>query len=78
MSATEIIAEIRRLPRDEQLKIAGDFVVNAPKEDFDTLVRQRRSAALNGLFKHFDSIDHAGKKMTEEELFTVCSTTFRS
>ena len=71
MSATEIIAEIRRLPREEQLKIAGDFVVNAPKEDFDALVRQRSSAALHALFAHFDNIDHAGKKMTEEEIIAL-------
>ena len=71
MSATEIIAEIRRLPREEQLKIAGDFVVNAPKEEFDALVRQRRTAALNALFKHFDSINHAGKRMTEEEMIAL-------
>ena len=71
MSATEIIAEIRRLPREEQLKIAGDFVVNAPKEDFDALVRQRRTAALGALFAHFDGLDHAGKKMTEEEIIAL-------
>ena len=78
MSAKEIIAEIRRLPREEQLKIAGDFVVNAPKEDFEALVRQRRRAALHAMFAHFDSLDDPGKKMTEEELSTVCATTFRS
>lgn len=78
MSAKDIIAEIRRLPREEQMKIAGDFVVNAPKADFDALVRQRRRAALRAMFAHFDGLDHAGKKMTEEEIFTVCSTTFCS
>ena len=71
MSATEIIAEIRRLPHEEQLKIAGDFVVNAPKEDFDALVRLRRRAALHALFAHFDSLDHPGKKMTEEEIIAL-------
>lgn len=71
MSATDIIAEIRRLPREEQLKVAGDFVVNAPKEDFDAFVRQRRRAALHALFAHFDGLDHAGKKMTEEEIIAL-------
>lgn len=71
MSATEIIAEIRRLPREEQLKVARDYVVNAPKEDFDTLVRQRRRAALRALFAHFDALDSAGKKMTEEEIVAL-------
>lgn len=71
MSATDIIAEIRRLPREEQLKIAGDFVVNAPKEDFDALVRQRRRAALHALFAHFDALDHPGKKMTEDEIIAL-------
>ena len=71
MSATDIIAEIRRLPRDEQLKVAEDLLVHAPKEDFDALVRQRRLAALHALFAHFDNLDHAGKKMTEEEIIAL-------
>ena len=71
MSATDIIATIRRLPREEQLKVAGDLVVQASKEDFDALVRQRRRAALHALFAHFDRFDHPGKKMTEEEIIAL-------
>ena len=71
MSGTTIIEEIRRLPREEQLRIVGDYIAQVPKEDFDALVRHRRLAALNALFAHFDSLDHVGKRMTEEEIIAL-------
>ena len=71
MSATDIIAEIRRLPRDEQLRVAGDLVVHASKEEFDAILHTRHRMALEALFAHFDGLDHAGKKMTEEEIIAL-------
>ena len=71
MSATHIIEEIRRLPREEQLAVVGDFVAQASREDFEALVRRRRLAAFNALCAHFDGLDHIGKTMTEEEIIAL-------
>ena len=71
MSATDIIAEIHKLPRDEQWKVAENLVVHASKEEFETLIRKRRRMALEALFAHFDGLDHSGKKMTEEEIIAL-------
>ena len=71
MSATHIIEEILRLPREEQLAVVGDFVAQASREDFEALVRRRRLAALDALCAHFDGLDHVGKTMTEEEIIAL-------
>ena len=71
MSAATIVEEIRKLPREEQLQIVGEYIAHVPKEDFDAIVRQRRVAALHALCAHFDAIDHIGKHMTEEEVVAL-------
>ena len=71
MSATTIIEEIRKLPRAEQVDVAGDVLANASNEEFQAVVRKRRTAALHKLFAHFDGIDHVGKNMTEEEIVAI-------
>ena len=71
MSATHIIEEIRRLPREEQLAVVGDFVAQASREDFAALVRRRRLSAFTALCAHFDGIDHIGKTMTEDEIIAL-------
>ena len=71
VDAARLIEELRRLPRDEQLAVVGDFVAQASREDFEALVRRRRLAALEALCAHFDGIDHVGKTMTEDEIIAL-------
>ena len=71
MSATDLVAEIQRLPREERLDVMGKALLSVSNEDLQALLRKRRVAALDALFAHFDASDHAGKKMTEEEIIAL-------
>ena len=71
MSATDIITEIRSLPRDERLDVISKVLANETNEDVESALRKRRLAAFDELCALMDRSEHLGKHMTEEEIIEL-------
>ena len=73
MSATQIIEEIKSLPREVRLEVMGRILAGESNEDVDAVLRQRRVAAFDEMCALIDGTDHPGKHMSEEEIIALAS-----
>ena len=71
MSASDIVEEIQRLPREDRLAVMGKVLLGASNEDVQAMLRKRRVAAFNELCALMDRSEHLGKHMTEEEIIEL-------
>lgn len=71
MSATDIVDEIQRLPREERLTVMGKILLGVSNEDIQMMLRKRRVAAFNELCTLMDRSEHLGKHLTEEQIIEL-------
>ncbi len=71
MSATEIIAEIQRLPAEERLEVVSQVLARECNANVERVLRKRRLAAFDELCAALDRSEHLGKAMTEEEIIEL-------
>lgn len=71
MSAAEIIEEIRRLPHEERLAVVGQVLAGETNENVEAVLRKRRLSAFSEICDLLDRSEHAGKRMTEEEIIAA-------
>ena len=71
MSATDIVDEIQRLPREDRLAVMGKVLAGESNEDVEAVLRKRRLAAFEELCALMDRSEHLGKHMTEEEIIAL-------
>ena len=71
MSATDIVDEIQRLPREDRLAVMGKVLAGESNEDVEAVLRNRRLAAFEELCALMDRSEHLGKHMTEEEIIAL-------
>ncbi len=71
MSATDIVAEIQRLPHEARLALMGKVLAGESNEDVEAVLRKRRLTAFEELCALMDRSEHLGKHMTEEEIIAL-------
>ena len=71
MSATDIIAEIRSLPREERLAVMGKILAGETNQDVEAVLRERRVAAFDELCALMDRSEHLGRHLTEEQIIAL-------
>ena len=71
MSATDIVEQIRRLPRKERLEVMGKVLAGESNQDVDAMLRKRRIAAFDELCALMDRSEHLGRHLTEEQIIEL-------